>query len=164
MIDADKDYFDQNMPDQNDQDDDDEMFMKQMQALEDGNMHRGRTKAFADDLDGIVFGGDFGKTKNDDSLDFDDDGAFGEMGADNKVIKSNIDNDDDIDEEADVVGELGAGKDIFDNSEKNEMFDNLNARVRTTSASVINSDLFKGLEEIKKECEDPFNDIDERLK
>lgn len=165
MINADKNYFDENMPGQVDQDDDDEMFMDQMNALDTG-LHRQRTQAFADDLEGMVFGGDFGngKPQKDDSLDFGDDGAFGEIGADNKVVQSKLDNDDDLDEEADIVGELGAGQDIFDNSAKNDLFDNLNARGRTASASVINSDLFKGLEEIKKECEDPFNDLDERLK
>ena len=77
---------------------------------------------------------------------------------------SNLDNDDDIDEEADVVGELGTGDKIFDSSQKNDLFADLNSRQRTASASVIDSDLFKGLEEIKKECEDPFNDLDDRLK
>lgn len=77
---------------------------------------------------------------------------------------SNLENDDDGDEEADVVGELGAGDNIFDTSQKNDLFEGLNSRQRTASASMIDSALFKGLEEIKKECEDPFNDLDERLK
>ena len=62
-----------------------------------------------------------------------------------------------------MVGELG-GADIFDTSKKDDYFDIDNRKMRNTSVNVIGSELFKGLDEIKKASEDPFSDLDDRLK
>jgi hypothetical protein len=70
-----------------------------------------------------------------------------------------------LDEEADMVGELGGGIGDFENSKKDNFFEVDERKMRHTSANVtIGTELFKGLDEIKKASEDPFNDLDERLK
>ena len=85
-----------------------------------------------------------------------DDGKFGELGDDGKVLEEDDENDDEV---GDIVGDLD-----FEDSHKDLFFEIDRGKQRHTSAMVSNSDLFKGLDEIKKKGQDKFNDLDERLK
>ena len=111
---------------------------------EDGSLRVRRTRGFNEIDDNI----DFNEFTN---VDEDDEG-FGEIGPNGKVIKEDSEGADELN---DMVGDLD-----FEDSKKDMMFDLGDRRQRHTSAIVSNSELFKGLEEIKKKGDD----LDERLK
>lgn len=150
LINANKDYMDSNIVGGADDDNDSipemEMFFQQQQKMneEDGSLRVRRTRGFNEIDDNI----DFNEFTN---VDEDDEG-FGEIGPNGKVIKEDSEGADELN---DMVGDLD-----FEDSKKDMMFDLGDRRQRHTSAIVSNSELFKGLEEIKKKGDD----LDERLK
>ena len=124
-------------------------FANQQQMLAEDSMRARRTKAIIgmdDDIDFEEFAA---------GVDIQDDGKFGELGPDGKVIN----NEDEDDEEADDhVPDLD-----FEHSQKEDFFfGGMDRRQRHTSAIVSNTELFKGLAEIKKKGKE--GDLDERLK
>ena len=151
LINANKDYMDSNIAGNNDFDNDSipemELFFEEQQKIaeEEGDIRVRRTQGFNEIDDNI----DFNEFTN---VDEDDEG-FGEIGANGKVIKE--DSEGDGEEADDMVGDLD-----FEDSKKDLMFDMGDRRQRHTSAIVSNSELFKGLEEIKKKGDD----LDERLR
>jgi hypothetical protein len=120
----------------------DMFFAQQQKMYEEGGV--GRTHAFNEMDDNI----DFNEFTNIDE----DDEKFGEIGDDGKVVDK--EHASDKDELEDQVAELD-----FEDSGKGIMFE-VGRKQRHTSAMVSNSELFQGLEEIKKKG----NDLDERLK
>jgi hypothetical protein len=103
-------------------------------------LRKRRTRAFNEVDDNI----DFNEFANNDEV--------GEIGENGQVIKE--DSEPELDEEEDQVGDLD-----FEDSNK-DLFEIGSRRQRHTSAMVSSSELFKGLDEIKKKGDD----LDERLK